>query len=107
MADPLYGEMSPTGLSSNLARCATGTLLNDITSTSTSFDVQPDPGCQPFVAPPPWGDYNIYYPPYYPRWFSSFISISNDLFSTYSVQVVSPTDWHISSLTRKVVNSNW
>ena len=105
--DPLYGEMSPTGLSPDLARCATGTLLTDFTGTSTSFHVQPDPGCQPFTAPPPWGDYSSLYPPYYPGDFSSYISISNDLYSAYSVQVISPTDWLVTNLTRKVVNTQW
>ena len=107
MDDPDYGEMSPTGLSSDISRNATGILLNDISNTSTSFDLQPDPGCQPFVAPPPWGEYLAYYPPYYPGFFSSYVCIDNDLFSSYSVQVVSPTQWHLSGLTRKVVNSQW
>ena len=107
MDDPDYGEMNPAGISPDISRNATGTLLNDISTASTSFDVQPDPDCQPFVAPPPWGEYLAYYPPYYPGFFSSFACINNDLFSSYAVQVISPTQWHISGLSRKVVNSQW
>lgn len=106
-ADPLYGGMSPNGLSPDLARSAAGTLLTDVTGTSTSFHVRPDPGCQPFTAPPPWGDYSSLYPPYYPGTFSSYISLSNDLYSAYSVQVISSTDWLVTNLTRKVVNNQW
>ncbi|MEI6196557.1 MAG: LamG domain-containing protein, partial [Verrucomicrobiota bacterium] len=105
--DPLYGGMSPTGLSPDLARAATGTLLTDVTSTSTSFHVRPDSGCQPFTAPPPWGDYSTLYPPNYPGDFSSYINLSNDLYSAYSVQVISPTDWLVTNLTHKVVNNQW
>ena len=107
MDDPTYGDYSPTGLSPSLARFATGTLLTAVNGSSTSFDVLMDPGCRPFAAPPPWGDYNIYYPPYYPGWFSSCVSISNDLFSSYSVQVTGPTNWSVSGLARKVVNNAW
>lgn len=106
-ADPLYGEMSPTGLSPDLSRWATGTLLTDVTGASTSFHVQPDPGCQPFTAPPPWGDYSVLYPPNYPGTFSSYVSISNDLYRGYTIQVISSTDWLVTNLTRKVVNNQW
>jgi len=98
VGDTLWGDYSPTGLSSNLSRCATGTLLNGINSSSTAFDVQPDPGCQPFTTGTPS-------PPNYPGTFSSYVSISNDL-CTCSVTVVSPTDWQITGFNH-VGSSQW
>ena len=98
VGDTIWGDYSPTGLSSNLSRCATGTLLNSITGSSTSFDVQPDPGCQPFTTGTPS-------PPDYPSDFSSYVSISNDL-CTYSLTVVSPTDWQITGFNH-VGSSQW
>jgi autotransporter-associated beta strand protein len=115
-ADPTYGATSPTGLSSDLGRWATGTLLSSINGSSTSFNVQPDTGCQLMVDPPPWGNYDQGssvpladdYPPYYPAWFSpvnggnSLLSISNDLILS-SVSVVNPTNWLVSSVNRSGV----
>jgi autotransporter-associated beta strand protein len=106
-ADPLYGAMSPTGVSPDLARWATGTLLTGINSSSTSFNVQPEAGCQLMVAPPPWGNYDLgsavplsdSYPPYYPAWFTSIMNISNDLMFA-SATAVNPTNWLVSGVNR-------
>ncbi len=105
--DPLYGDASPAGLAPGLSRCASGTLLTSVNASSTSFNVQPDPGCQPFTAPPPWGGYSALYPPNYPGDFSSYVSISNDLYNSYAVQVINSTNWLISNLSHYVVNNQW
>ena len=105
--DVTYGALSPSGFSPSLARYASGRLLTPANLSATSFEVQVGPGCQPLSAPPPWGDYSIYYPPYYPSWISSCISISNDLFTSYTVQVTSPTTWAVSGLVRNSPNPAW
>jgi autotransporter-associated beta strand protein len=109
--DPTYGAMSPTGVSSGLSRWATGTLLTSINGSSTSFNVEPDPGYQLIVDPPPWGDYDLDsavplvddYPPYYPNWLAPIMNISNDLMFA-SVTEVNPTNWLVSSVNRSGVS---
>ena len=115
--DPTYGAMSSSGVSPGLARWATGTLLTSINSDSTSFNVEPDPGYQLMVDPPPWGNYDLGsalpladdYPPYYPAWFSpvnqdnSLLNIGNDLILG-SVMVVNPTNWLVYSVNRSGVS---
>jgi autotransporter-associated beta strand protein len=92
--DPVYGALSPNGLDPQISRWATGTLLNDIDSSSTSFNVKPDPGCQ-MLASPPWsGSTTIFYPPYY-YWGQGLISIDNDILSAKATEVGSTT-WSVA-----------
>ncbi|HWD94307.1 MAG TPA: LamG-like jellyroll fold domain-containing protein [Verrucomicrobiae bacterium] len=95
--DPVYGALSPTGPDPGLARFGTGTLVNGIASGSTSASVQVDPASQVMVAPPPWGDYLSYYPPYYFSIFSPVININDDLMFG-SVQAVNSTHWTVSGI---------
>ena len=93
--DPVYGAVSPNGLSPQISRWATGTLLNDIDSNSTSFNVKPDPGCQMLVNPAPWGGLTtIYYPPYN-MWAQGIISIGNDILYANATEVDS-ANWSVA-----------
>ena len=100
--DPLYGASSPNGLSPQVSRWATGTLLNDIDGSSTSFNVLPDAGCQMLVNPVPWGSSStpIFYPPYY-FWPQGLVSISNDIM--YAQAAVSSTNWSVSGVNRNYI----
>jgi autotransporter-associated beta strand protein len=115
--DPLYGANSPTGISPDLASWGTGTLLSSVNSGSTSFNVQPDPGCQLMIDPPPWGGYDQWsafslsdsYPPYYTSVFSPIMNINNDLMFG-STTAVNPTNWDVSGVNRSGVSqfgSQW
>ena len=95
--DPTYGALSPAGLSPEISRWATGTLLDPVTSATTSFRVQPDAGCK-MIASPPWGSRDRVYPPYYihPQ---GLISINNDVMYGSSAQSTS-TVWTVSNVNR-------
>jgi len=93
------GPLSPTGLTPEVARWATGTLLNPVSSQSTAFNVRPDPGCGMIVSPPPWGTNRQVYAPYYGKG-QGIIGIDSDLMSGSAV-VSDSTTWGVSNVTRQ------
>ncbi len=96
--DPHYGPLSPTGLSPEISRWATGTLLEPVTAGSTHFKVKPDAGCELIVSPPPWGQYSKLYPPYY-NYTQGLISIGNDMITATTAQT-NPSEWAVSNVSR-------
>jgi len=95
--DPVYGPLSSTGLAPQVSRWATGTLIDPVTSTSTSFRVQPDAGCQ-MIVPLAQGSDRAYPPYYFPPQNQGLISINNDVM--YGMASVSGTAWNVANVNR-------